>query len=47
MRVGYFVGAVKEGKELKCINEQKSLGERRRLAEVLEDLQTKFNASLP
>ena len=26
MRVGYFVGAMQEGKELKCINEQKSLG---------------------
>lgn len=23
---GYFVGAMQEGKELKCINEQKSLG---------------------
>ena len=26
MRVGYFVGAMQEGKELKCINEQKILG---------------------
>ena len=26
MRVGYLVGAMLEGKELKCINEQKSLG---------------------
>ena len=26
MRVGYFVGAMQEGKELKCINGQKSVG---------------------
>ena len=26
MRVGYIMGTMQEGKELKCINEQKSLG---------------------